>query len=1184
MSCVFKYKNKEYSEKEFKQLLSNGELQLLASNGKITIGSEFYQIDKSQEGVESDLLKMHDQVQPNDDKTYLVNGQPLRRVTSLIKERQRKKFGSAVDQATKDLWEEARATGDKVHLFNQDIINRLFNRASVVDLTKLSPNDKLVYDNLEAYINDLVKLKIQRGSVFHAEVKIADVEKNKAGTVDLIEILPDGNINIYDYKTRSKENLSKIKLDEYSQQLKEYSDILEKQLGVKVIQRRIVPIKITKKVNGELKIDIKSQLAVAQEKTNIPELDQLLDALYSKLDYLTSQKVSDSKKPAHQEKIESTQKAIEAIQINRDLTIVLETGLDTVNQIIEDLTDNTFDINTDLKDAHDSIKLYKELDKYVPDSFLSDDIKTKLAVVTTQARLAERKLIKTEEKYLVENGVKYGVIGTGATPEDFLSPVKELGSWNRWMQGASYSEHPILNTLRRAAEEKVVSTREQFVKIRDEIKDKQTKMFDYLGETSFDVLLQKSEDGSKTGKLVSRIKNEYWKQAAIAKSAGNVEWFKNNSVFDLDRYNKDYVNYKKFISSRKTLKEDVKESIINKWVKENESNWFKYHKADDSWVDPAWNDIVNGKYKGTPVEDFYNFYTSTMNSLLEELPIEDVYQDFIPNMKAGFLDRVANVGIGNVLKSGFDFSFLEVLHEDPKYGKFDAENNPIDNIPILYSDKLKASEKSYDLGLLLAAFSSTALNYKNLTELEGLKEASLAFVRNQDELLTTSTGKVKQSQSGQDRKKKNFSSNSHYGQLKDYVDAVFYGRRRLNEKTATFKNRFVDRVTNWAKGEESDVEREYSWSKVFDSVLNFTAIKALGFNLFAPITNYLSGEASSFITGVNGLYFDSKDKLRALQMLASNDPKAKMLIDKFNVKMGDFELDELKMLSTDKLKVGPQDIAFAGYHIGDYAVQNSNFIAMLLSGKHDIKWEDFEIVDGKLVDKKGFTNLDISKFRNKALKVNKKIMGNMDKNDQAAAKRYMLGRAIFQFRNWLPAMFEERWGKKRFDYDLEVYTEGRYRIGYAYFIDHVINPLLGKTKKELLAWKSLTPEQRAAMKSNLLDLVMILGVFAMVGIVKGDDDDEKTMLSKYSFKVIDRLLAELTFFTLLPLPNVIQDKYQIIISPAASVSTIEDLIRIWDHTAKKVMGDEKADPARAFKRLVPGVNQILKLEELMEKN
>jgi hypothetical protein len=278
MACKFIYKGKEYSEAEFKGVLINGEFQRLAKNGDVKLPGldQFYQQSNTQANVLQKLKSLHESVLPNDESTYMVGGKPIRRVTSVIKARQRKKFGAAVDKATLDIWEEARATGDKIHLFNQDIVNKLTNQPRALDLAKLSANELEVYKHLEAYITDLISLKIKGGSVFMAEVRIADPTKNLAGTVDLIEVLPNGQINIYDYKTRSKENLNKIKLDEYSQQLKSYSDILESVLNTDVLQRRIVPIKISRKSDGSLNVDIKSQEPVALEKTGLEEHDILI--------------------------------------------------------------------------------------------------------------------------------------------------------------------------------------------------------------------------------------------------------------------------------------------------------------------------------------------------------------------------------------------------------------------------------------------------------------------------------------------------------------------------------------------------------------------------------------------------------------------------------------------------------------------------------------------------------------------------------------------------------------------------------------------------------------------------------------------------------------------------------------------------------------------------------------------
>lgn len=1185
-NCFYIFKGKRLRERELKIALSTSDFESLVRNRAIKLPglNELYQLP-SQDKILSTLKTMHDSIQepePDSDH-YTLDGKEIRRVTSIIKARQKKKFGAAADKATQDIWDQARDLGSKLHSFNQDIVNRLTNQPSVVDTDKLSANEKELYNHLAVYIDNLISLKIKGGSKFLAEVRVADPDKNLAGTIDLVEILPDGNINIYDYKTRSRENLNKIKLDEYSSQLKMYSDILERVLKTNVLQRRIIPIKISKKSDNTIAIDIKDQEPVALEKTNVEELDILLDKLHSRLDYLQGQIIPSSQKLAHNEKIENTQKSIKSIQLQKDLTLTIDLGLDEVETIINDLNAGTFDLNTNLKEAHDQLNLFKEFDRYAPKDFLDTDLKAKVAMLITQARQAERDLEKAEQSFLIQNGQKYGIIGTEGTQtiKDFLAPVKELSKWDRWVQPASYSDHPIIQTLRRAVETAIMKVREQFITIRDTVKTKQKAMFDHLGETTFEPLLQVNESGNRTGKLVDKVLPKYWIEAASAKAKGDTDWFIANSEFDTARYTKELNNYKTFVNKSTKLTTDTKNVIINKWIGENQSNWYKFHTAKPNWYDPKWIDITSGKYKNTPVEDFYNYYRTTMSDLIDNLPVESVYETFIPNLKASYLQRVAQAGIGDVLKSGVDFSWLEVLHEDPQYGKFDTDNNPIDNIPILFTDTISPKDKTYDLGLLLTAFAGTSLNYKQLVELEGLKEASLSFVRTQDEYITTNTDVIKTSKYGQERKKSNPSTTSHYGQLKDYIDVIFYGRRRGREKTATFKSGFLDRVTTWAKGEETVTEREYAWSKLFDGVLNFTAIKALGFNFFAPITNYLSGEATSFMTGINGLYFDTKDKVQALTLLSANDTKAKLLIDKFAVKMGDFALDELRTLSTDMVKMGVTDVAFTGYHLGDYVVQNSNFIAMLLSNKHEVKWSDYEVVDGKLTTKAPENELNLTKFRNKVMKVNKKIMGNMDKNDHASLKRYMLGRAIMQFRNWLPAMFSDRWGRKRFDYDLEQWTEGRYRIGFSYMIDHVLKPMISNSKTRFLEWNTLTPQQRAAMRSNMLDLVMVAGVMTLLGALRGDGDDDKSMMDRYSIRIVDRLLAELTFFSVPITSSMWADKYQIIISPAAAVSTLEDLGRIFTHTMRKVQGDSEADPARAVKRLVPGINQITKLDEIL---
>jgi hypothetical protein len=1184
MACVYTYKGKEYSEREFKKLLSSGELRTLAEQEAVSLNSKFYQQEKSQKDIVKSILDMGDGlVKIKDEKdanngNYIDSNQNIfTSVTNRIKKAIGIKFNQNVSKEQKDAWESFAAYGTKLHSFAEDIMNRMQGKSGVVNTNTLNSEDAKAYNKLHQALKVRFFDSIQTGSVFISEVVVKDPKRKLAGTIDLIEITPDGKLNLYDFKSRNKNELSRFKVAEYNEQVLEYTKILESMLGLEVSKRRIIPIKVSyKKSEG---IVVEEDVAVALERTGVKELDIFLDKLSTQLSAL-EEKIK-GKKGAEREKIqdqiEKKAAAIQQIQIKKSIDLALETAIEDIGHIRAEIhSGNKFLNSNEYESAKNTLDFYSNILKYSPEGYLTPSELRDIDSIVLLSQKALNELRKTTEQVLTDTAQMQQVQG------DVLEAQKPIGFWSRYILGASYSENPLIQTVRVLVEKALFKTRQSVSTFNEKLKTVTDEYLSYVGERNFDLLLQVNEKGEKTGNIIDRIRPEYYRLAKQALSTSNFQWFVENSVFDEEKYAADYKQYSKYLSEFKftgkdgslyNLSDTKVQERLAKWVKNNKENWSKYHKAKDTWIDSKWKDIKQGKYKNTAVERFYDFYTSSMKELLEGLPVENVYSNFIPNIKSGLLDSIAESGLTGVAKKTLDFSFLETLEDDPKFGKFDANNNPINNIPILFTNKLTPTEKSYDLAKLLSLFASTSYNYKNMVEIEGVKSMALSYLGDPvtaEEIVMTKTGKEKKTAFGLTRIKDKISNieNGNYGLLKDYTDAVFYGRKN-NLGLGGFKSKTLDKITSWAKGEDFTKERYYSFDSMFNGALRFTAAKGLGLNMFAPVVNLLAGKSNAYFEGIKGRFYDTGDLTKAYYLLTRNDEKARLLIDYFKIQMGERLGTDASKLTTKITDKSFEDIAFLGFHIGDYVVQNATLIASLLSGKNQIKWEDFQVKDGKLEQVNKLDELTVVKFRNRVNKLNKNIMGNMDTYDQAALKKYALGRAVLQFRSWLPSMYEERWGSEKYDHDLDITVKGRYLT----MID-IVKKLYNTEAKKLLSWKELSDQEKAAVKANLLEISVVAVAMLLHGALKGDDDDKEqySPLERYTIRVIDRYIAELVFFSLAP--NTMDEKFQILISPAAAVSTIEDLGKLFEHAGKAMAGDEDSKFGRKISNFLPYYNQL----------
>jgi hypothetical protein len=237
---------------------------------------------------------------------------------------------------------------------------------------------------------------------------------------------------------------------------------------------------------------------------------------------------------------------------------------------------------------------------------------------------------------------------------------------------------------------------------------------------------------------------------------------------------------------------------------------------------------------------------------------------------------------------------------------------------------------------------------------------------------------------------------------------------------------------------------------------------------------------------------------------------------------------------------------------------------MILSGKHSVKFEDFDVVDGKLVLKKEFTSIDKSMFKQKIMAVNGKSIGSMSPDDVMLAKKYMLGRMLMQHRSWLPAQAFARFGSRRFNYVLERYTEGRYRVAVRAF-----KAIMAKGVSK--GMESLTPEEEAAAKEAFAEATIIIGtMLLLVALHAVDDDDKKEAWYKMTNKVSTRVLGELFFFA----DPTLQSQWTILQSPAASTSTIEDAGKLVRDIFREASAEFQEDPDKVRKAAKPGKRAI----------
>jgi hypothetical protein len=923
---------------------------------------------------------------------------------------------------------------------------------------------------------------------------------------------------------------------------------------------------------GELFNQIK-MLDNKKDKNNIEKINALMDA-----------------------KLKLMQSIQKGVKDNEMLSVIMEDLI-----AIEVFMSENKNINNYIEFRKD-LSMYENIGSFINITKENTDLIEK---IQGRAKRLYQQMYSNIEENFANNAAKdlsfEGSIIT--SPEDVLAPVKDINAYQANFKGASYISNPIVAYIYKTVSTAIAKARKQSSEMSSKINKAVKNLESYMGMTGekiYEPLLQYL-NGKPTGYLVDKYSSVFYEERKNAKKNGDLNWFKNNTILDTESYNKKKNSYVEFLKNKfnadllvkieslkksKKYKEEIIESeakkyvtkdhnlALAKWIKDN-NNIMLFNIPTDKWIDSKWKEIKEGKYKGTPVEEFYDMYTSTMESIEDFVPF-DIRKNYIAEFKRSFIERIITNGIGdmklgeslvNSISMTSDDSYLEI---NPFTGKY-VRNIPIlgkMQIPFKNKKSFIENEKSYDLGKSLTIFFESAMRYHELSLVEHVHETGRDILLNQKEQILTASGE--EAKGGFNLSKTAKGLENTINSLDYFIQSTVYGKSTDEGSSFTVeKESFVGRVFDslGMMGEKSEIN--ISSVKLLNSILRYTGLNNLGYNLYSPITNLLGGKSMQLLMGVGGRWYDVKDysfassvvSLGPFSNLTEDARKARLFIDMFQLQSSEYSDKEKEKNSTGFKAFSSIPGPMSGMTSTESHMQNAGLIAMIKSNKHSIKWNDWKVVNDEL-QYIGENSLDEGvkeAFRQKVLHVNGRALGNMNPDDKIKIKQFFLGRAITQHRGWIPAMLEAHWSSKKYNYVLGEYVEGRF------------NTLIRFVTINKLNWKNLSNEDKANVKEAIAEISIILLAYGLYAAVAGSDEDkEKRKKLKYLLKVLSRYKSEMMFFTGFGYA----DMHKILISPAPSISTLERFGRLLGSIKDISVSDEK-DLEKIEKKLKKNVGQMI---------
>lgn len=752
-----------------------------------------------------------------DENKYVRNDEPVKnRVTDKVKKYYKEKLKKEQDDST-PLSEFLQRTGTKGHSDIESIIKRYTDEKGYLRIddagnlaptevkgSLLSPQTFAAYNVLEEYVAELLRNYNTNspGTRFMTEAVIYNPDEDLAGTLDFIAILPDGSMDILDWKFQKINNdqtdIAWYKQGAYDLQISEYKKILKKYYGVnKFNKTRAIPIetkyryiptnKNTKYVFRGIVLgnldstkeehDYLLPVPTTDESTGLIEIDEQLTKLRALYDKLSDTPVVEGRKDIKKEQLNRLFRTIRQLQVKHnfkpmfeyinllaaDADSLIKTYENNYSKIdpksptrkeLNDFARNILDVSSKFNPFYDLTVRFKDLYK--------DD--KEFAKLLSDA--SEKVIIKESElnKLLYNFGTKFigerfDVVGFGVAeveykgiPATFL-PISKGGTS---ATTAFYKmTEPIINAISIEQRRRLTD----YTEIVDKYKAwANTKGLS--GKNMFDILFRK-DNGKFNNTLIRIVQEDYRTKFNKAREEKNIEWFKKN--IDLDAYYKVVEEKKQEEISRYTdfifdtdpeINEKEKEKRINEINKKYDTdtddspgwgNYLMYQFHTDKWHTKEYKELQ--KPGNEPALKYFE-YILDMNERAAKMGV------ISPYIKKSFLPFVRKNGLNEKLILGGDIkigqSFMEgitVQEDDYGYGRRDPLTGKLKyDITVRYdsdfTDGNDYNEVSTNLFKTIQMFNDELIKYEALSEVTESTRLLLEMELSKESLQTNEKGDV----------------------------------------------------------------------------------------------------------------------------------------------------------------------------------------------------------------------------------------------------------------------------------------------------------------------------------------------------------------------------------------------------------------------------------------------------------
>jgi hypothetical protein len=631
----------------------------------------------------------------------------------------------------------------------------------------------------------------------------------------------------------------------------------------------------------------------------------------------------------------------------------------------------------------------------------------------------------------------------------------------------------------------------------------------------------------------------------------------------------------------------------------------EFFKPNEKWLNKDYIFIHqkdnNGNYVHKPLVEAYEFYVETKKEADEKLPYSYRKHNEILSLRASGLDVLKTKGI----KGYWEYikrMFKHDSFEKDEIGQQNSKGEIVNYIPIFFTGRvlntklhinsyieaingkfLPIEETNLNLFDSLKHFVEMSYNYNALEGINANLEICKDVIRKTQIIKEDAKGNITKVAG-------KFGENSNLIKiLNDWIASNVYGQTKVKESFLGVNEKTIDKI------------------------IQFNALTMLGLNIFTPIQNVLMGTAVRRIAAIGSEFYTSKDLNEAEKTYLLENP-LEMMNDAFEVqpKHKINLLRELFLLAESNKDFDRLQRASKNNYLRTFDSVSEHFtssLSMLAILNNKGLYNRITVKDGKLIlppdlNKKEITDL--------IFLIKQEIQskdGTYTTESKAAISRFLIGRMIMNFRNWIQPTINDRLGFQReggkikgiFNHYTKKEKKGYYislgQFGYALFNDLKLAVAQAQSLAVLAdtvkgTYNNLSELDKINLTKCLVESAYLLGTYLLATTLKNlsDDDDDNMFLAFMSYNA-NRFNTELAFY--LPIVGT-QQMLDILDSPAVIVSSSNRMLEMFkmvgfdykDNELNWLMNDVDSNGeskfAKALVRNTPIINQMQRFSNLVK--